>query len=65
MGAVVLGFFTALAVTGWRRRAIPRGACVLLVIAGVASLMGPFPPVGFLGGLALAWTARSAVGRAS
>jgi hypothetical protein len=52
--------FTALAIVGWRRRAMSRGACVLFILAGLASLLGPFPPVGLLAGLALAWTVRSA-----
>ncbi len=39
---------------------MPKGAAVLLILAGVASLLGPFPPVGLLSGLALAWLARSA-----
>lgn len=52
--------FVSLAVVGWRRKAMSRGACVLLVLAGLVALLGPFPPAGFLGGLALAWTARSA-----
>jgi hypothetical protein len=60
MGLVSLAGFGALAVLGWRRRAMSRGACVLLALAGLASLLGPFRPVGLLAGLALAWTARSA-----
>jgi hypothetical protein len=58
---IVLGIvgFISLAVAGWRRRAIPRGASVLLILAGLATLMGDFPPAGVLAGLALAWTARS------
>ncbi|NUT38179.1 MAG: hypothetical protein HOV79_34450 [Hamadaea sp.] len=55
-----LAGFVALAVVGWRRRAMSRGACVLLIVAGLAALLGPFPPVGLLAGFALAWTARSA-----
>jgi hypothetical protein len=58
---IVLGIigFVSLAVGGWRRRAMPRGASVLLILAGLATLMGDFPPAGVLAGLALAWTARS------
>jgi hypothetical protein len=52
--------FPTLAVIGWRRQAMPRGASVLLVIAGAASLIVDFPPAGLLAGIALAWTARSA-----
>jgi hypothetical protein len=53
--------FGALAVTGWRRRAISRGACVLLALAALVSLvLMPIPPGALLGGLALAWAARSA-----
>lgn len=60
MGVAAVVGFGALAVTGWRRRAMSRGACVLLAVAALAALMGPFPPAGLLAGLALAWTARSA-----
>jgi hypothetical protein len=60
MGIAAMVGFVSLAVVGWRRRAMSRGACVLLVLAGLASLLGPFPPVGLLAGVALAWTARSA-----
>jgi hypothetical protein len=59
-GVACVVSFIALAVVGWRRRAMSRGACVLFVLAGLASLLGPFPPVGLLAGLALAWTVRSA-----
>jgi hypothetical protein len=59
-GLVCVVSFAALAVVGWRRRAMSRGACVLFILAGLASLLGPFPPVGLLAGLALAWTVRSA-----
>jgi hypothetical protein len=51
--------FVALAVAGWRRGAMARGACVLLAVAGLAALIGDFPPAGLLAGLALAWTART------
>jgi hypothetical protein len=51
--------FTALGVTGWRRRAIPRGSSVLLVLAGVASLWWAYPPAALLSTLALAWIVRS------
>jgi hypothetical protein len=51
--------FIALAVVGWRRRAMSRGACVLLALAGVAALLPDFPPVGLLAGTALAWTVRT------
>jgi hypothetical protein len=57
---ICLAGYVSLAVVGWRRNAIPRGASVLLVVAGLAALLGPFPPVGLLGGLGLAWIARSA-----
>jgi hypothetical protein len=52
--------FVALSVVGWRRGAMSRGACVLLVLAGVAALVPDFPPVGLLAGVGLAWLARSA-----
>lgn len=51
--------FTALGVTGWRRRAIPRGSSVLLVLAGLASLWWAYPPAALLSTLALAWIVRS------
>jgi hypothetical protein len=51
----------ALAIVGWRRRAIARPACVLLVLAAVVSgLLAVYPPGAFLAALALAWTARTA-----
>jgi hypothetical protein len=52
--------FVAAGIAGWRRHAMPRGACVLFIVAGLVSLIGTFPPAGLLAGLALAWTARSA-----
>jgi hypothetical protein len=59
---MILGLvgFGAFAVTGWRRRAIPRGAAILLVLAGVASLWWAYPPGALLGALAFAWIARTA-----
>ncbi|WP_045876512.1 hypothetical protein [Pseudofrankia sp. DC12] len=60
MTAACLVGFVAAGIVGWRRRAMPRGACVLFILAGLVSLIGTFPPVGLLAGLALAWTARSA-----
>lgn len=51
--------FIALAIAGWRRRAMSR-ACILFILAGSASLLGALPPAGFAVGLARAWTARSA-----
>jgi glucan phosphoethanolaminetransferase (alkaline phosphatase superfamily) len=51
----------ALAVTGWRRHAVSRGAAVLLGLAGLASLLPAHPPGAVLAGIALAWCARSAV----
>ncbi|MFD0580775.1 hypothetical protein [Dactylosporangium darangshiense] len=55
-----LAGYVSLAIVGWRRKATSRGASILLILAGLAALLGPFPPVGLLGGLALAWVARSA-----
>lgn len=53
--------FGALAVAGWRGRGISRGACVLLSLAAlVAVLLPPHQPAALLGGLALAWAAKSA-----
>ena len=59
--AMVLGLiaFVTLAIVGWRNRAMSRGACVLLFIAGLVALIPDFPPVGLLAGVAFAWTARS------
>jgi hypothetical protein len=57
--ACLIGFIT-LGIIGWQRRAMPRGACVLFILAGLASLTGSFPPIGLLAGPALAWTARTA-----
>ncbi len=53
---MILGLvgFTALGVSGWRRRAIPRGASVLLILAGVASLWWAYPPGALLACLAFA-----------
>jgi hypothetical protein len=56
----LIGFIAvAVAVTGCHR-AMSRGACVLLVLAGLAALLPDFPPVGLLAGVALAGTVRSA-----
>jgi uncharacterized membrane protein YdcZ (DUF606 family) len=63
MIAACLVGFVALGIVGWRRRAMSRGACVLLILAGLVSLTGSFPPIGLLAGLALAWTARTAHAR--
>jgi glucan phosphoethanolaminetransferase (alkaline phosphatase superfamily) len=53
--------FLALAIVGWRRRAMARPACVLLVLAAIVSgLLGAYPPGAFLAALAIAWTARTA-----
>ena len=49
-----------LAVAGWRQRTIARGACLLLGVAGVASILPPHPPGALLAGIALAWAVRSA-----
>jgi hypothetical protein len=50
--AIQLVAFLAMAVTGWRTRAIPRAACVVLVPAALLSLWPPFPPGGILAALA-------------
>jgi hypothetical protein len=52
--------FITLAVVGWRRQAMPRGASILLAIGGLTAVIGDFPPVGLLAGLGFAWMARSA-----
>ncbi|MFI9848159.1 hypothetical protein ACIHFD_64885 [Nonomuraea sp. NPDC051941] len=52
--------FVTLAVAGWRRRSVSRGACVLLVLAAlVAVLLPSHQPTALLGGLALAWLAKN------
>jgi hypothetical protein len=51
--------FTALGIHGWRRRSVPRGACVLLVLAGVLSLWWAYPPATVFAGLAFLWIAKS------
>jgi len=58
---MVLGLvgFVALGVTGWRRRSVPRGACALLVIAGITSLWWAYPPATIFAGLVFLWIARS------
>jgi hypothetical protein len=43
MGVVSPVGFGALAILHWRRRAMPRTACAVLAVAGLASLLGPFP----------------------
>lgn len=47
------------AVVGWRRRSVPRGACALLVIAGITSLWWAYPPATSFAGLAFLWIAKS------
>jgi hypothetical protein len=58
---MILGLvgFTALGVYGWRRRSIPRGASVLLILAGILSLWWAYPPATIFAGLAFAWIAKS------
>jgi len=58
---MILGLvgFTALGVSGWRRRTIPRGAAALLILAGVASLWWAYPPGALLGALAFAWIVKT------
>lgn len=51
--------FVAIAVSGWRTRSIPRGAAALLVVAGIASLIPPFPPGLVVASLALFWIAQA------
>jgi len=60
MIALSLAGFISLAVVGWRRHAMSRGASVLLVVAALTTLLGDFAPAGIVTGVALAWTARSA-----
>lgn len=55
--------FVALAITGWRRHAIPRGAAALLAVAGLLSVVPAYPPGAIVGALAITWVARSAAAR--
>ena len=59
LGVVALVGFVSLGITGWRRKAFSLGASVLLILAGLATLVGPFPPAGLLAGIGLAWAART------
>lgn len=59
MGVLCLVGYVSLAIVGWRRQAFSRGASVLLILAGLVALLGPFPPTGLLGAIGLAWVARS------
>jgi hypothetical protein len=53
--------FAAVAVTGWRRKAAPRGACLLLGLSAVVALLiSTIQPAALLAGLGFAWLARSA-----
>lgn len=51
--------FVALGVLGRRRGIFGRPVAGLFVVAGVASLMWPYPPAGVLGGLAVLGLARA------
>lgn len=51
--------FIALGLSIARRRAAARGAGVLLVVAGAASLMPAYPPGALLASLALLWVAQT------
>lgn len=53
--------FLAMAITGWRRRCVPRLAAVVLGIAAVLSLWPPYPPALILASLAFFLIARSGV----
>lgn len=58
---MVLGLvaLTALAVVGWRRRAFSRGAAAVLLLAGLVSLIPPYPPGALLAAIGLVWAART------
>ena len=58
----LVGFIT-LGVAGWRQRSLPRASCVLLVLAGVASLWPPYPPGVLLASIALFIASRSMASR--
>lgn len=51
--------FLALAITGWRRRSIPRPVAALLGLAGVLSIWPPYPPGLIVASLALFLIARA------
>ena len=57
LGAVGL---LALALAGWRRGAVAKGACVVLALAGLASVLPPYPPGALLAAIGLVWAVRSA-----
>ena len=57
--------FTAFGIIGWRRRAVPRVASVLLVLGGLTSLWWAYPPATIFVGIAFALIARSAETSAS
>ena len=59
--AVLVVAFAALAIVGWRSRALPRVAGVVLVLAGLLSLWPPFPPAGVLTALAFYLISRQAM----
>jgi hypothetical protein len=59
--AVLLVAFPVLAAAGWRSGALPRAACLALVLAGLLSLWPPFPPAGALTALALYLVSRRAM----
>lgn len=58
---VLLVAFPVLAAAGWRSGALPRAACLALVLAGLLSLWPPFPPAGALTALALYLVSRRAM----
>jgi hypothetical protein len=55
--------FLALGIVGWRRKAIPVGAAILLILGGLVSFLGTPWPAGVFAGAGLAWIARSTQAR--
>jgi len=51
--------FLAIAIAGWRSRAIPRSACVFFGIGAILSIWPPYPPGLIMGSIALLIVARS------
>jgi hypothetical protein len=51
--------FLWLAIAGWRRGAFAKGACIVFGVAGIVSLIPPYPPGALLATVAVVWAARS------
>jgi hypothetical protein len=51
--------FLWLAIAGWRQGVLAKGACIVFGIAGIVSLIPPYPPGALLATVAVVWAARS------